>query len=223
MAAKEDKIEVFPREEVGKRGLRKLRGDGFVPGIFYGPGLDVSYMFKVDEKELRRALQSEALIHHVNMDGKRRNVLVKAIQFHPVTEDIIHVDLQSVRMDETVEIRVPIHLLGRPIGVKDEGGQIHQSLLEIELRCLASEIPSHLEIDISELHIGQAIHAEELDVGSAELVTTPDAVVISVARARGVAEEEVEVEEVEEEFLFEEGEEGEPPPEKPEEEPSGEE
>ena len=204
MSIEEYKIEVTGRDEVGKGNLRRLRVEGFIPGIYYALDQKEAVLLKVDIKELHNALHSEALIYHMNVGGKRRNVLIKEIQYHPVTDEILHVDFQGVRMDEEVELKVPIHTIGRPVGVKDEGGQLHQALLEIEIRCRASEIPSHFDIDITELHIGSAIHASDLDIGNVELVTPPDALVLSVAHIRGVVEEVVEEAE-EEEFVFEEG------------------
>ncbi|MFB0516367.1 MAG: 50S ribosomal protein L25 [Candidatus Neomarinimicrobiota bacterium] len=209
MATKEYKIEVFKREESGKSGLRKLRAEGVIPGVYYAHDQQDAIPFKVTLKELRQALQSDALVYHVIVGGKRRNVLIKAIQYHPVTEEIMHVDFQGVRMDEQVEVRIPIHTIGRPIGVKDEGGQIHQALMELEIRCQASDIPAYIEVDISDLHIGHAIHAVDLDIGEVELVTSPDTMVVSVSKARGAVELPVVEEVEEEEFIFEEGAKGE--------------
>ncbi len=203
MSTEEYKIEVSGRDEVGKGNLRRLRMEGFIPGIYYAPDQKEAVPLKVDLKELHKTLHSETLIYHMNVGGKRRNVLIKEIQYHPVTDEILHVDFQGVRMDAEVEVRVPIHAIGRPVGVKDEEGLLHQALLEIEIRCRASEIPSHFDIDITDMHIGNAVHAGDLDIGSAELVTSPDAMVVSVARARGIIEE-VEEEVEEEEFVFEE-------------------
>ena len=209
MSTQAYKVEVFPREETSGPALRQLRVAGFVPGIFYAGDQPDAIPFKVDIKELKLALQSEALIYHISVGDKKRNVLIKEIQYHHVTDEIIHVDFQGVRMDAIVEVGVPIQMLGRPVGVKDEGGQLHQALLEIEIRCRASDIPPHFEIDISELHIGDAIHAGDLDIGDAELITLPDASVLSVARPRAMEEEVVEAEEEGEEFLFDEEAEGE--------------
>lgn len=205
MSTQEYKIEVFKRDETGKSVLRQLRADGFIPGIYYAHDQTNAIPFKVESKELRHALQSEALVYHVSVGGKRRNVLIKEIQYHPVTDEILHVDFQGVRMDEEVVVRVPVHTIGRPVGVKDEGGQLHHALLEVEIRCLASEIPSHFELDITDLHIGHAIHAGDLEIGGLELVTSPDTMVISVSKARGMIEEVVAEEVEEEEFFFEEG------------------
>ena len=209
MSSQEYKIEVFPREEISGPGLRQLRVEGFVPGIFYALDQPEAIPFKVDMKELKLALQSEALIYHISVGGKKRNVLIKEIQYHYVSDEIIHVDFQGVRMDAIVEVGVPIHALGRPVGVKDEGGQLHMALLEILLRCRVSDIPAHIEIDISELHIGDAIHAGDLEIGDAELVTPSDTAVLSVARPRAIEEEALEAEEEVEEFLFDEEAEGE--------------
>jgi large subunit ribosomal protein L25 len=218
MSTQEYKIEVFKREETGKSMLRQLRAEGFIPGIYYAHDQKDAIPFKVESKELRHALVGEALVYHVSVGGKRRNVLIKEIQYHPVTDEILHVDFQGVRMDEAVVVRVPVHLEGRPIGVKDEGGQLHQALLEVEIRCLASEIPSHFEMDITDLHIGHSIHAGELEIGQVELMTSPDAMVVSVSKARGMIEEVVAEEVEEEEFLFDED-----AAEKPETEPKAEE
>ena len=204
MSTEEYKIEVSERDEAGKGKLRRLRADGFIPVIYYAPDQKEAIPLKVDLKELLQILHSEGLIYHMSVGGKRRNVLIKEIQYHPVTDEILHVDFQGVRMDAEVVIRVPVHTSGRPVGVKDEEGLLHQALLELEIRCKASEIPSHFDIDIADLHIGQAVHASDLDIGNAELVTSPDAMVVSVTRARGIVEE-VEEEAEEEEFVFEEG------------------
>ncbi|UCH63313.1 MAG: 50S ribosomal protein L25 [Fidelibacterota bacterium] len=203
MSTAEYKIEVSKRDEAGKGELRRLRADGFIPGIYYAHDQKEAVPLKVDFKVLHQALHSEALIYHMSVGGKRRNVLIKEIQYHPVTEEILHVDFQGVRMDAEVAVRVPVHLSGRPVGVKDEGGLLHQALLDVEIRCRADEIPSHFDLDITELHLGESVHVSDLDIGSAELVTSPDAMVVSVARARGVVEE-VEEEVEEEEFVFEE-------------------
>ncbi len=207
MSDREFKIEVEHRDEKGKRAMRQLRAAGFVPGIYYSHDQAEATPFKVDRKLLVQALTGDALIYHVNVGGNRKNVLMKEIQYHPVTDEIIHVDFMGVSMDEIVEVLVPIRLNGRPIGVREEGGQLHQALMELTVRCKASDIPSFFEIDITELHMGTAIHAEDLELGLVTLVTPVDTTVASVVKPRGIEELEAEVEE-DEEFMFEEGEEG---------------
>ncbi|MFC1483799.1 50S ribosomal protein L25 [Candidatus Neomarinimicrobiota bacterium] len=221
MAKTDNNIEVFRREEIGKKDLKQLRTEGFIPGIYYAHDQAQAIPFKVAQKDFHTALQEDALIYQISVADNRRNVLIKEIQYHPVTEEILHVDFHGVRMDEEVQVRVPVQTLGHPVGVKDEGGQIHQALLEVEIKCRASDIPSHFEIVIDDLHMGESIHVGDLDIGNAELITAADTMVVSVSRARGMTIDEPVVAEVEEDedFLFEEegeekAEEGEGPAEK---------
>ncbi len=204
MAMNEFKIEVSQRDEKGKSAMRRLRAQGYVPGIYYAHEQAEAIPFKVDVKLLHQALSGDAMVYHVTVGGERKNVLMKEIQYHPVTDDILHVDFMGVRMDEIVEVSVPLHLHGRPIGVREEGGQLHQALMEITLRCKAGEIPPYIDLDIEDLHLGDSVHAADLDLGTAELVTPPDAPAVTVAKPRGTEELDA-VEEEEEEFVFEEG------------------
>lgn len=203
MASKEFKIEVERREEIGKKGARNLRAAGYIPGIYYSQDQPASIPFKVAAKDLALALASDALVYHVSVGGERRNVLIKELQYHPVTDEILHVDFKGVRMDEEVEVKVPIHIIGKAVGVKEEGGLLHVELLELDIRCKASNIPTHFEVDISDLHLGQSVHAGDLTLGDVELVTSPEAPVLSIAHPKGpepTAEELAE----EEAFQFEE-------------------
>ena len=208
MSAKEYKIEVFKRDRMGKRDVRKLRAEGYIPGIYYAADQPEPIAFKMEQKELRSALADEALVYHVSVGGTRRNVLIKEIQYHPVTDEFLHVDFQGVSMDAMIEFAVPLHFIGKPIGVTDEGGQIHHGLMEVHLLCIASEVPAHIEVEIADVHLGDSIHAGDLDIGGTELVTSPDATVLTVARPKVVEEAVVETEE--DEFVFDTDEEGEP-------------
>ena len=216
MPVKEFKIEVSQREERGKSAMGRLRAEGFVPGIYYAHEQSEAIPFKVEAKLLHQALSGDAMVYHVTVGGERKNVLMKEIQYHPVTDDILHVDFMGVQLDEIVEVAVPLYLHGRPIGVRDEGGQLHQALMEIMVRCKAGEIPPNIDLDIVDLHLGESVHAGDLDLGTADLVISADTLVVTVAKPRGV-EELAEAEEDEEEFVFEEGKEpapGEEPEEK---------
>lgn len=204
MPIKEFKIEVSQREEKGKSAMGRLRAEGYVPGIYYAHEQSEAIPFKVEAKLLQQALSGEAMVYHVTVGGERKNVLMKEIQYHPVTDDILHVDFMGVRLDEIVEVSVPLHLHGRPVGVRDEGGQLHQALMEIPLRCKAGEIPPHIDLDVTDLHLGDSVHAGDLDLGTSELVIPADTLAVMVAKPRGVEELEV-TEEDEEEFVFEEG------------------
>ena len=205
MSAKDYKIEVFKRDRLGKRDVKKLRAEGFIPGIYYAADQPDPIAFKMEQKELRAALADEALVYHVSVGGKRRNILIREIQYHPVTDEFLHVDFQGVSMDALIEFAVPLQFVGKPIGVADEGGQIHHGLMELHILCIASEVPSYFEVEIADVHLGESIHAGDLDIGGAELVTSPDATVLTVARPKVFEEPVVETEA--EEFVFDEEEE----------------
>ncbi len=198
MAVNEYKIEVFKRDRMGKRDVRKLRAEGYIPGIYYAADIPEPISFKMEKQELRAALADDALVYHVNVGGARRDVLIKEIQYHPVTDEFMHVDFQGVSMDAIIEFAVPLVLTGNPIGVTDEGGLLHLGLIAVHIQCVASEVPANFEIDISEMHLGESIHVSDLDIGTAQLVSSPDSTIVTIGRPKIV--EEVEVEE--EEFVF---------------------
>ncbi len=204
MATKDFKIDVERRDGRGKKASRDLRATGFIPGIYYASDQPEPIAFQVNAKLLGQALASDALVYHVSVGGERRNVLIKELQYHPVTDEILHVDLKGVRMDELVEVRVPIHIVGVAPGVKDEGGQMHHDLQELDIRCRASDIPTHFDIDISARALGESIHASDIELGEVEMLTPADVLVVNIAHPKGPEEEEVLEEE--EGFEFEEGE-----------------
>ena len=172
--ATEYKLEVQKRDEYGKKASKHLRKNGAIPGIYYSSDSKKSISFSIDQAELRNATKSGARLYSVNVGGKSRTVLFKNVQYHPVTDEILHVDLYGVKMDEKIQIKVPLELLGDPIGVTQDGGNLMQSVLEIDIICLPTEIPDKIELNIEELHIGESVHAgaiklpENIDLGIAE-------------------------------------------------------
>lgn len=189
--ATEYKLEVQKRDQYGKKASKHLRNSGVIPGIYYSSDSKESISFSITKKEIHNASKSAAKLYSVNVGGKARTVLFKNVQYHPVTEEILHIDLYGVKMDEKIQIKVPLELLGEPVGVTQEGGNLMQSMIEIDIVCLPSEIPEKIEFDISELHLGESIHAgavelpKNVDLGIAE-----ETVVASVAHA--MKEEDLE-------------------------------
>jgi len=172
--ATEYKLEVQKRDQYGKKATKDLRNSGVIPGIYYSSDSKESISFSISNKEIRNASKSGAKLYSVSVGGKKRTVLFKDVQYHPVTEEILHIDLYGVKMDEKIQIKVPLELLGEPVGVTQEGGNLMQSILEIDIVCLPSNIPEKIELNISELHIGESIHAgavelpKDVDLGIAE-------------------------------------------------------
>ena len=172
--ATEYKLEVQKRDEYGKKASKNLRRNGVIPGIYYSSDSKESISFSIDKTKLKNASKSGARLYSVNVGGKARTVLFKNVQYHPVTDEILHIDLYGVKMDEKIQIKVPLELLGEPIGVTQDGGNLMQSVLDIDIVCLPTEIPDKIELNIEHLNIGESIHAgavelpENIGLGMAE-------------------------------------------------------
>lgn len=181
-------LSATPREGSGKGVARRLRAAGQVPGILYGFGSD-SQPLSLDELDLRKALGTSAGIRAVlqlKVKGKARPfaVLVKELQRHPLTRDILHVDLMSIDLDVMVDVSVPIKPLGTPIGARTEGGNLEWQRRELHVRVLPTKIPEFIEIDISDLHINDALHVGDIEVGDFELLEEAKLTICSVKTTR---------------------------------------
>lgn len=156
------------RRTSGKREARRLRRQGMVPAILYGPHT-APVSLTLNRHALRQALSTaageNALINlQIEGDGgqvETRTVLVKELQVQPVARTYLHADLYEIRMTEQITVEVPIHLVGRAEGVK-LGGILEQILRTAEVRCLPGNIPQHLEVDISALKIGGSVHVGDI-------------------------------------------------------------
>lgn len=203
--ANEHKIDINKRESLGKKGVKQLRREGMIPGIYYSPNSESSTPIVISQGDFHEAVKSGARIFNISVGEKKQNVLFKSVQYHPVTDQVLHIDLYGIRMDRAVNIKIPVHLIGDPIGVTEEGGVISQATMEIEITCLPGDIPEFVETDVSGLAIGDAINVGILQLDEKiTLITPEDTVLASVTHA--MKEIEPVVEEEEEEFMDEEGE-----------------
>ena len=199
--ANEFKIEVHKRELSAKKSdMKNLRKEQKIPGIFYSFDSKESIPLYIDKKTFSEASKSGAKIFNIAVGKDKRNVIFKSIQYHPVTDDIIHIDLYGVDMNRKVSVKVVINLTGNPIGVVNEGGVLVQSLNEIDLDCLPGDIPESIDADISELGIGQVFKVEDLNISDQLEIKTPgDQTIASVTHA--MQEEETTSDEESEEFM----------------------
>ena len=206
--AKQYKLTVEKRNDSGKFSSKTLRNNKKIPGVYYSYDSS-NILFQIDENEIKNAIQSQANIFTVEVGDKEQNVIFKSVQYHPVTEKIIHIDLYGVDMTKTIAIKIPLLFTGTAIGVQGQGGVLITSLNEIEILCLPADIPDNFELDISELELGSNIQAGAIDLDDKfKLVTPEDSTVVSVTHA--AKEEEPEVLEDDEEGIEGvEGEEGE--------------
>jgi large subunit ribosomal protein L25 len=204
--ANEHQIDINKRDNTGKKGVKQLRREGSIPGIYYSPTSESSTPIFLTQSEYHEAVKSGARIFNISVGGKKQTVLFKSVQYHPVTEQVLHIDLYGIRMDKPINIKIPVHLTGDPIGVTEEGGVLNQASNEIEIQCLPADIPEFVETDISELNLGDSISVGIIELDEKfTLITPEDTVLASVTHAMKEIEPVVEVDE-DELFLDEEGE-----------------
>ena len=203
------------REVEGKSSSRQLRRAGSVPAVIYG-GKEEPLRISILEKDIAKASEVPGFatqILNISISGKDQNVIVKEIQRHPATQRVLHADLMRVDPDTKISISVPVRFINEDscVGVKMHGGAISRLINDIDITCLASNLPEYLEVDVEALDIGDSIFLsalnlpEGVEIPSLSLGEDRDQAVVSVAEAK-VLEIEPEVVEPEE---GEEGEEGE--------------
>ena len=145
------------RDTRGKNEARRLRRAGQVPGVVYGGDTPGGTAIAVDPKTLLQIFHSESgvntLIGLALDGGKPSQVLLKEFQLHPVTQELLHVDFYRLAMDKAITVTVPVALKGEPAGVKQQGGVLDFVNREVQIECMPTEIPEHLEVDVSELMI----------------------------------------------------------------------
>jgi large subunit ribosomal protein L25 len=180
--------------EVGKKAARSVRRAGNVPCVLYGHHT-APVAFQVPELQLNKLVYTtEAHIVEIRLDSAKFSCIMKEADFHPVTDRAIHADFQVLEKGEKITLTIPIQLHGTPIGQK-EGGDTQVVLHEVEVRCFPANIPSHIDLDISELNIGDSIHIENLVTEGIELLGQPTQTVVTVVPPR-VLEAEEEADEV---------------------------
>ena len=201
-------VSVDSREFRGKNSCRRLRTGGKVPGNVYGMNLG-SFAVSVEARRIEEILRlgsGRNTIFTLSLgDGKQnRAVMLRELQRDPVSERLVHVDFLRVDPDKTVQVQVPVRLVGIPEGVKNEGGIVDFVHRQVLVACLPSAIPEHLDIDISHLHINQNIAVKELGIAEGvEILDDPETILAVVASPRVEAEETPEVEEGAEEAAAE--------------------
>jgi large subunit ribosomal protein L25 len=193
-------LQVQPRDEKGKGPVGRLRRlTGMLPGVIYGHTQD-PFCFKAEARTLERVLGQggQNAVFLVEVAGRAQGAeraVVREIQYHKVRGDIMHVDLLRVDPEEKLRISVPIVTKGVPAGVRTGGGALQQTLTLVERECVASELPSRLEIDIADLEVGQSIHVRDLLGQEGRIITDAGVTIVSVLAPRLVVATAAETEE----------------------------
>ncbi len=165
---KKIKLKARIRKEASKKNVHKLRQEGEIPGVIYGHKKDPVHL-AIPEHDFWTILHnatSEHLIIDLDVDGldmEDHISLVREIQHHPVSGDILHVDFQRIGMDESIKVGIPVVLTGVARGVKEFGGVLDHGTREVMVATTAATVPEHLAIDVSELMINDSIHVSDLE------------------------------------------------------------
>lgn len=179
------KLSAEIREKTGTGSCKRLRRQGQIPAVVYGRDVESTNLV-LDKLEIRELLREGAMKNvllelDVESEDEPRDVLIKDADIHPVSSNLLHVDLQQVSPEHRVKVEVPIKLVGTSVGVERDNGILDQPLRSLRIGCKASDLPPQIEIQIEELEIGDAVYVEDLDVPDEVDVLTPgDRVVVSV-------------------------------------------
>ena len=182
------------RETFGKAAIRDLKKSGLIPAVVYGltePPVAIS----ISPKAVARVLASDTGLNSVvflQREGTdiKRHVIIKDVQRHPLTGRLRHIDFMRVDMTLKVRVKVPVRLVGTAVGVKGQGGILDFAHREIEIECLPSIIPAHIDVDITNLSVGDSIRFEQITLG-ANIIFTGDAHQVVCSVHGKAAEEEV--------------------------------
>ena len=188
------------RDDQGKGASRRLRRQGMLPAIVYG-GHEEPVAITLEQRQVLRNLEEEAFytqIIELDLDGSKEQVLLKDMQRHPFKPIVFHLDFQRVRDNDRIHQRVPLHIVGedKAPGVKQYGGLVMHEMTEVEVVCLAKDLPEYIEVDISNLGPNQSLHLSDIPVPEgvqiAELLKGPDhdVAVVTILAKKATAEEE---------------------------------
>lgn len=195
------KVKAESRKEVGKKVAKKLRKEGKIPAIIYGEKKDTIpiTLSLNDVKDILKAEKGENTILKIHRDDIEVDAMLKEVQYDYLSDSVIHVDFLRIDLDKAVNVNIPVVAEGTPIGVRVEDGIFDFVTREVKIRCLPAKIPKEFMLDVSELHAGHSIKAEDLVIEEdIQLVSDSQTVICAVtvkSRAEEVEEEAAEEEE----------------------------
>ncbi|GAB6279377.1 MAG: 50S ribosomal protein L25/general stress protein Ctc [Lentimicrobium sp.] len=174
------------RENVGKKDAKQLRKKGLVPANIYGGSQQ--YHIALDEKQLQKAVFTpEVYLVELNLDGITKQAIIQEVQYHPVTDKILHVDFLEVLPEKPNTVKIPIKITGNSIGVL-KGGKLEKKFRLLKVKGLVSDIPDSITLDISELDINQSIKVNDLQYEKLTFLDPANSIILRVVPTRAVQE-----------------------------------
>src|SRR5688500_16432148 len=191
---KQSSLKAAAREGSGKGSSRKLRGTGFVPAVLYGHG-EQSRQLSVDAHDLgllMSGISVDNTLVRLEIEGEGpQDVLIREVQIHPYRPEVLHVDFFHVNVRETLHVKIPVRLLGTPVGVHTGGGVLDQVLYDVEVECLPRDIPDSAEVDVAHLEVGESVRVADLKLEKVvKVLQDPELAIASVLAPHKVVEEE---------------------------------
>ena len=172
------------RKDFGKSVRNTARKNGNVPGVFYAKSVQ-PLAIEVQEQSLKPLVYtSQTHLISLQVEGQEdHECIIKDVQFDPLTDKVVHFDLYGLTKGEKIELEVPVQFLGSAIGVK-EGGIVQHLLHKLDIECLPKDIPQHLEVNITELRLGDAIHVKDLNFENITILNSEDTVIVAVTHPK---------------------------------------
>ena len=181
------------RVNLGKKFSKDLRKNGNIPCVIYSKGKEALHI-TVKNNELRKIIYNPSVfVLNIKVDENEYNTIIRDAQFHPVSDNILHVDFLQLSENELVSLNIPVELTGNSIGVRN-GGQLNLVMRKLLIKSLPKNLPDTIEIDITKLRIGQSIRIEDIKNENYDFIQPESAVIVSVKTARNIVEEEEETE-----------------------------
>ena len=185
------KLDLEERKNLGTSAARSIRRNGGVLVNYYYTG-EENKNFSIDKKSLQKAIQSGNRVFELDINNETIYAMIKDAQYHPVTEQILHIDLLRVRRDEKMKISIPLVLEGNSVGVV-QGGILTQTLSNIDIQCFPTDVPENIVVDITELDLNSSITAGDLKLDEdITLETLPDATIVACNEPKVASEPTVD-------------------------------
>ena len=189
---KEINVKGQKRSDLGKKASKEMRKEGMIPCNLYGEAKDANgqpeaVAFMVPMVELRKVVYTPHIyVINLDIDGKKHTAIMKELQFHPVTDALLHVDFFEINEKKDISIGIPVNLVGHAQGVRD-GGRMNLSIRKLVVKAPYKQIPEKLDIDVTAMTIGKSIKAGELNFDGLEIITPKDVVICSIKMTRAAA------------------------------------
>jgi large subunit ribosomal protein L25 len=178
------KIKASERKDFSKSETRRIRNEGYIPGVFYSKNNQPIHINVADKAINPLVFTAKTHLISLQLEGHDEyECIIKDVQFDPVTDKLIHFDLLGLTKGEKIILEIPVRLMGTPVGVK-EGGIIQHVMHKIEVECLPRNIPEHIVIDISDLKLGDSIHIRDLNYEDIEFTDPKESMIVQVTHAK---------------------------------------